>query len=190
MPSFFQQAAKFLGFAAKKEAAPIIRAVEKEAAVAFEAAGPAWERTIKVRRGGAFVGNIGYKIDPSGKAMLYGSVVAPEFRGRGFGKSLYEKAIADAKAMGANMVTSDVTGTTEEAAHVWEALGRKGYEVEQFEIKPGKKGYRLSLTDEVVKSGAMTKEIMKLGQGNSGTSELKRSIKSSVHGSRTTSRAL
>ena len=59
--------------------------------------------------------------------------VKEEHRGKGIGVAMYEKAIQEAKAAGKGL-RSD-TATSVSADHVWQALKRRGYDVERAETE-------------------------------------------------------
>jgi ribosomal protein S18 acetylase RimI-like enzyme len=187
---FFTQAVeKFAGFAGEKAAAKGLSAVPEEAAafiksldaaegakelaVKFEASGPAWERTLKMTADGKFAGHLGFKIDPHGQAQIYGTVVSKEFRGQKLGVKMYKQAIEEAMQAGAKSIASDPTHITDEASHVWGALKRRGFNVQEFEYRPGYKGFKIDLEH----AKAATEEIMKAGAGNDATSLLNRSLR-------------
>ena len=118
----------------------------KPAAVETAVEGPQWERTLTAKMGDVPAGKVGYKVDPSGKAQIYGAVVHPELRGQGLGTKLYKSLIEDARAGGATEITSDPTNTSPAANRVWQKLGEQGYPVEAITHPNGKAGYRVDLT--------------------------------------------
>jgi ribosomal protein S18 acetylase RimI-like enzyme len=112
--------------------------------VAIKTEGPEWDRTHSaVDAAGKKVGSVGYKLDPDGRAQIYGSVVNPELRGKGVGQKLYRSAIEESRDAGASKITSDSTNTTPEANRVWEKLRDKGLPVENITHPNGKPGYQI-----------------------------------------------
>jgi ribosomal protein S18 acetylase RimI-like enzyme len=198
--AFFEQAAKFLGFAAEKGAATTVASkVISEAAMAFEVSGPSWERSIKMTQEGKFAGHLGFKMDPTGHAQIFGTVVGEEFRGKKLGIQMYQQAIEEAQKAGALSISSDPTHITESASHVWEALSRRGHNVEKFEYRPGYKGYRINLAEAAANKAKkaitiehateVSKAAIHSGTGNDNSTMLKRNL-NSTSGSRRTSSAL
>lgn len=112
--------------------------------VSIKTEGPKWDRTHSaVDAAGKKVGSVGYKLDPSGRAQIYGSVVSPEIRGKGVGQKLYRSAIEEARGAGVSKITSDSTNTSPEANRVWEKLRDKGLPVETITHPNGKPGYQI-----------------------------------------------
>lgn len=109
----------------------------------IQSEGPEWDRTHTAVIDGKKVGSVGYKLDPGGRAQIYGSQVSPELRGKGIGQKLYQTAIDDAKAAGATHITSDSTNTSLDANRVWEKLKDKGQPVEEITHPNGKPGYQI-----------------------------------------------
>ena len=109
--------------------------------------GPEWDRTHSAYVNGEKVGSVGYHLDPSGRAQIYGSNVSEDMRGQGIGQKLYKTAIADARANGADRITSDSTNTSEDANRVWEKLKDKGVPVQDIQHPNGKSGYQVDLTE-------------------------------------------
>jgi len=109
--------------------------------------GPEWDRTHSAYVNGEKVGSVGYHLDPSGRAQIYGSNVSEDMRGQGIGQKLYRTAIADARANGADRITSDSTNTSEDANRVWEKLKDKGVPVQDIQHPNGKSGYQVDLTE-------------------------------------------
>ena len=126
----------------------VIRKSESEQAQGAEvkAEGPEWDRTHSAVIDGKKVGLVGYKLDPDGRAQIYGSQVSPELRGKGIGQKLYRSAIDDAQSAGAEKITSDSTNTSPEANRVWEKLKEKGLPVENITHPNGKPGYQIDFT--------------------------------------------
>lgn len=105
--------------------------------------GPEWDRVHSAFVDGKKVGSVGYKLDPEGRAQIYGSQVSPDLRGQGVGQKLYRQAIDDAQAAGASRITSDFTNTSPDANRVWEKLRDKGLPVEEITHPNGKPGYQI-----------------------------------------------
>jgi GNAT superfamily N-acetyltransferase len=111
--------------------------------VDIQAEGPDWDRTHSAYVDGKKVGSVGYKVDPDGRAQIYGSQVTPEMRGQGIGQALYKSALDEAPTKGANRITSDSTNTSPDANRVWEKLRDKGQPVENITHPNGKPGYQV-----------------------------------------------
>jgi len=128
-----------------KEVRPSPKVAQAADAVTPEikAEGPEWDRTHSAIVDGKKVGSVGYKLDPDGRAQIYGSQVAPDLRGKGVGQKLYRAAIDDARDAGASRITSDSTNTSPDANRVWEKLREKGLPVENITHPNGKPGYEI-----------------------------------------------
>lgn len=191
MPNFFQAAKKFLGFATEAKIA--------EVAFVKETLGATSQISMKVA--GETHGYVAW--ETSGKtASVYSTMMSEQYKGKGYGKMMYEKAAEAARMEGFAEFTSDITGHTEkEAGNVWRALGRKGYKI--TEAAEGPK-FRMDLTYRNIAETAATRakkaitiqaaedlaeNVMKSGQGHDNTTLLNRSLKTGA-GSRRTSRAL
>lgn len=115
--------------------------------VTVAADGPEWERKLTATNDkGKNIGSVGYKVQPDGRAQIYGSVVDEASRGNGVGQELYKNAFTDAKKGGAKVITSDPTNTTADAARVWDKLKTRGYDVEPITHANGKPGFQLDLS--------------------------------------------
>jgi predicted GNAT family acetyltransferase len=186
MPNFFQTAKRFLGFATEAKAA--------EVAFVKETLGATSQISMKVA--GETHGYVAW--ETSGKrASVYSTMMSEEFKGKGYGKQMYERAFEAARMEGMTEFTSDITGhTEEEAKHVWRSLGRKGYNI--TESTEGIK-FRADLSyrniEQTTKKAILMKQaetlsmnVMKAGEGNDSTTLLNRRLRAS--GSRKTSTAL
>jgi ribosomal protein S18 acetylase RimI-like enzyme len=107
--------------------------------------GPDWDRTHSAVLNGKKVGSVGYKVDPDGRAQIYGSNVSPELRGKGVGQKLYRSVIEEARNNpDVTRITSDSTNTSPDANRVWQKLKAKGLPVEEITHPNGKPGYEIN----------------------------------------------
>ena len=116
----------------------------------IKAEGPEWDRTHSAYIDGKKVGSVGYKVDPDGRAQIYGSNVDPKLRGQGIGQKLYQSVIGEAEANGADRITSDSTNTTPDANRVWDKLKEKGAPIEDITHPNGKPGYQVTFNKPTV----------------------------------------
>ncbi len=186
MSNFFQTAKTFLGFANEAKTAEI--------AFVKETLGATSQISMKVA--GETHGYVAW--ETSGKrASVYSTMMSEEFKGKGYGKQMYEKAFEAARMEGLTEFTSDITGhTEEEAKHVWRSLGRRGYNITESEegIK-----FRADLTykkiEKATKKAIMIQQaeatslnVMRAGQGSDANTLLRRNLRTT--GSRKTSISL
>jgi predicted GNAT family acetyltransferase len=193
MPNFFQTAAKFLGFSTE------VAAKAHEIQFVKETLGATSQISMKI--GAETHGYVAW--ETVGKqASVYSTMMSEQFKGKGYGKQMYEKAFEAARMEGITTFTSDITGHTEaEAGHVWRSLGRKGYKI--TESAEGIK-FRADLTYRNVaentanqaKESVMIQHaqetaacMMKAGEGHDSTTLLRRGI-NATSGSRRTSSVL
>ena len=115
--------------------------------VEIRATGPDWDRTHSAYVDGKKVGSVGYKVDASGRAQIYGAQVDPQLRGQGIAQKLYGSIIDEAPTKNATRLTSDSTNTTPAANRVWQKIGEKGKApVEEITHPNGKPGYQIDFS--------------------------------------------
>lgn len=187
MPNFFQAAKKFLGFATEAKIA--------EVAFVKETMGATSQISMKVA--GETHGYVAW--ETSGKtASVYSTMMSEQFKGKGYGTMMYEKAAEAARMEGFAEFTSDITGHTEaEAGHVWRALGRRGYKL--TEATEGVK-FKIDLTYQKIQhtvsksvlmqeAAVVSERMLQTGEGHDTTTLLNRNMRMGS-GSRRTNGAL
>jgi len=105
-------------------------------------------RSLSELRSADDAGSIAYRKSPFEDAWMIDSAeVAPELRGQGLGRELYQELIDRARNSGISRVDSDAI-VSPEARRVWEALRRRGYQVSEGDPYMGQPAYSV-LTEPV-----------------------------------------
>jgi hypothetical protein len=208
---FFEQAAKFLGFAAEKgatTAAPKVISESISEALSFVHTEEKGFSQIALMKGEEKVGQLKYK--PFGEGYTVTGIVGEQ---KGAGMQLRNELARRARAEGKKFLISDVFGSTSyEGLASWQRLEQQGYNVIQTQVphaelglkKPGSKfAYKWMLENEEAEKEAIrvkkavtlqqaedtAKNVMKSGEGNDNSTLLKRGL-NSTRGSRRTSSVL
>lgn len=131
--------------------------------------GPDWDRVHSAYVDGKKVGSVGYKVDASGRAQIYGSQVDPKLRGQGIGQKMYGSIIDETGTRkDVSRLTSDSTNTTPEANRVWQKIGEKGKApVEEITHPNGKPGYQIDFEKAALKAEAAADPLEQI-HGNTG----------------------
>jgi ribosomal protein S18 acetylase RimI-like enzyme len=80
-------------------------------------------------------------INSNHKAFLFGMYVSPEYRGQGVGKSLMEKVIAQARALGLRQINLSVNNANEAPVGLYESFGFERYGLEKDAMRIGEEYY-------------------------------------------------
>lgn len=106
----------------------------KELATLAEKYGPPRGAMILVRNDDVFVGCVGLKALPEGRAEVKRMFVQPEFRGRGLGRLLLEAFISKARDLGYRAIRLDTVPAAERSLILYRKYGFE--EIEPYCYNP------------------------------------------------------